>query len=93
MKLNYTFSRERFFPGFDGEYCKMYPAMVCADNGNAFLFYTMLKLSGSDTVHDSYSSISVDGGKTFNQPKTKYYKHLDALFQFRQREQRCMAFF
>ncbi len=68
-KLNFTFERERMFPGFDGEYCKIYPNICTDGNQTAFLTYTMLKLSGSDVFHDAYCAVSSDGGKTFGEPK------------------------
>lgn len=67
--IKFTFSREKFFSGFDGEYCKIYPNICLVSKDVAFLSYTMLKLSGSDTVHDAYCAKSADGGKTFEQPK------------------------
>ncbi len=68
-KLEFEFEREKFCSGFDGEFCKTFPDICFVDKNTAFLTYTMLKISGSDTFQDAYCAKSVDGGKTFGEPQ------------------------
>lgn len=65
---NFTFERVKLFSGFDGRECKIYPRLIVTER-NAFLTYGMLLLSGSDVFHDTYFARSVDGGKTFDEPR------------------------
>lgn len=60
----FTFTRERILPGFDGKECKINPSLVKSGN-NMFLSYKMLLLSGSDVFNDTYFVKSVDYGVTF----------------------------
>ena len=65
---NFTFECVKLFSGFDGRECKIYPRLIVTER-NAFLTYGMLLLSGSDVFHDTYFARSVDGGKTFDEPR------------------------
>ncbi len=66
--MEITLERRRHFSGFDGEFCKADPRIAANDDIVA-MFYSMLKLSGSDVFYDSYAALSYDSGKTFCEPK------------------------
>lgn len=65
--IDYSLTRERLFPGFDGRTCKIDPKTV-TDGRSALLFYQTLLLTGSDVFSDPYVAKSSDGGKTFAPP-------------------------
>ncbi len=67
-KINYTYTRERLLPGFDGKFCKTCPCVATDSRGTVLISYQMLLLSGCDVVHDQYMIKSTDGGKTFGEP-------------------------
>ncbi len=67
--LKIYYERNSMFPGHDGVFCKVNPDITILDDGVAFLSYTMLKMNGSDTFYDEYCVKSLDGGKTFGEPK------------------------
>ena len=64
-----TFERRRLFPGFDGRFCKVQPAVASDGRGTALLTYQRLLLSGSDVFYGQFISKSTDGGKTWSEPK------------------------
>lgn len=68
-EISFDYYRDRMFPGFDKEYCKIVPHIVYDGRDTAFMFYTMLYLGGSDVFHDIYVTKSSDGGKTFGEPR------------------------
>ena len=67
-KVVFSYERDRFFPGFDGKTCKVYPAMVTDGAGTVFLTYQDLLLTGSDVFYDCHIAKSTDGGKSFSEP-------------------------
>ncbi len=68
-ELSCIFSREKIFPGFDGVTCKICPQIIRTEGNNAFLYYSMLLLTGIDVVKGGYVAKSEDGGKTFGEPQ------------------------
>lgn len=70
-ELEFSYTRERIFSGFDGKYCKVCPTIAHNGEKTAFLTYQMLLLSGSDVFFDTYIAKSTDGGKTFGEPKLR----------------------
>ena len=65
----YDFTRQRLFPGFDGTYCKVQPAVASDGKGTALLTYQDLRLSGCDEFYGQDISLSKDGGRTWSLPK------------------------
>ncbi len=77
-KINYSFVRERFFPGYDGKFCKVDPCIAYDGDKTAFMTYSTLLLTGSDVFYDTYCARSSDGGNTFSTPeklpRLEYYE-------------------
>ena len=67
--LKIYYERNSMFPGHDGVFCKTNPDITFVDKNVAFLSYTMLKMNGSDTFYDEFCVKSIDGGKTFLEPR------------------------
>ena len=68
-EIAFDYYRDRMFPGFDGKYCKICPHIACDGKDQAYMFYSMLYLGGSDVFHDTYVVKSTDGGMTFGEPR------------------------
>ena len=67
--------RDRLIEGFDGETCRIIPAIVRDGRDTAYLINTYLSLAGSDVFVGSEISKSIDGGFTFGEPhKLKSYE-------------------
>ena len=66
-EINFSYTRQKFFSGFDGKFCKIYP-IIATDSKTALMCYSMLLLSGSDVFYGKYIAKSCDGGKTFDEP-------------------------
>ena len=64
----FSFSRQRLFPGFDGNLCKVQPSIATDGKGVAILGFQKLLLSGSDVFYGQFLSKSVDGGRTWSEP-------------------------
>ena len=64
----YSFTRQRLFPGFDGKFCKIQPAVAADGRGTAMLTFQKLLLTGMDVFYGLYISKSVDGGATWSEP-------------------------
>ncbi len=67
--ISFDYYRDRLLAGFDGKMCKVIPHIMCDGGDNAYMFYTMLNLSGSDVFHDTCVCASHDGGRTFGEPR------------------------
>ncbi len=68
--IKIDFYRDRFFPGFDKKYHKVAPSIILGKENTAYMFYGMNYLGGSDVHCGSCVANSIDGGKTFSEPKT-----------------------
>lgn len=64
-----SFTRQRLFPGFDGKLCKVQPSIATDGKGLAILAFQKLLLSGSDVFYGQFMSRSVDGGRTWSEPR------------------------
>ena len=64
----YDFTRQRLFPGFDGKFCKIQPAIATDGKGTVLLGFQKLLLTGSDVFYGQFLSKSVDGGRTWSAP-------------------------
>ena len=53
-QLNYEYIRERMFPGFDGEFCKVNPKISYNGKDKYFLHYDLLYLKGTDVFTAQY---------------------------------------
>ncbi len=65
----YTFTRRRYFSGWDGTMCKVQPAVATDGKGTALMTWQMLQCSGSDVFKGMFISKSTDGGVTWSEPK------------------------
>ena len=50
----YSFTRQRLFPGFDGKMCKVIPEMATDGRGTVLLTWQKLLLTGSDVLFGLY---------------------------------------
>ena len=60
--------RDRLGEGFDGETCRIVPAIMRDGKDTAYMISTHLSLSGADVFSGAEVSKSVDGGLTFGEP-------------------------
>ena len=67
-EVPFAFSRQRLFPGFDGNLCKIQPSIATDGKGIAILGFQKLLLSGCDVFYGQFLSKSVDGGRTWSEP-------------------------
>ena len=65
---DFTFTRQRLFPGFDGKYCKICPCVGTDGGTDVFLTWQRLLLSGSDVFYGTFMSRSEDAGRTWSEP-------------------------
>lgn len=71
-KINYTYTRERLLPGFDGKFCKTCPCVATDSRGTVLISYQMLLLSGCDVVYDQYMILKA---QTEERPsESRFYK-------------------
>ena len=61
--------RQQLFPGYDGRFCKVQPAVESDGGDVAILTYQRLLLTGSDVFYGQFISRSGDGGRTWSEPK------------------------
>lgn len=80
-ELSFSYSRERMYPGFDGVTCKICPQIIRTEGDTAFLYYTMLLLTGIDVGKGGFVRKSTDGGKTFGeaQPLNSYDEWVNGI--------------